>query len=567
MRKIILSLALLSSLTTQAQLQNWEVVPPVNPVTTLSGSFAELRRNHFHGGLDFRTGGAENKPIYAIGDGYVSRITISARSYGKLAYVTHPNGYTTLYAHLNGFVPKLDSIIKAKQYEKRSYEIDILLSPTEYPVAKGEQFAISGNTGSSGGPHLHFEVRRTDDNSLQNPLKLNKYFKIQDNKNPKILGVKLYGLNGGLINNQSEMRINTFMTKKKVKTLQNGTNINAWGEIGFSVKANDYMTGTGFTHTPRALKLYVDNKLISDIYIDNIKFSDCRALNSLIDYQQYAKNREFFMKSFRDQNNPLNIYGEAYNEGKVNINEERDYQVKYVVIDDFGHSDSISFTIHGVKAEIKPVEHDCNNFLAAGECHFFDKKNFLMYFPANATYADFEPNYEEIPTTKYYSSIFQIGEYDMPLHSFCDISLKVERDSSIKDKKKLFIAKLSKNNLIGGSAGGKYVDGFLVGKTNTFGKFAVAVDNTKPIITPVHTKGLKNYPVLVFKIADGLSGIARYDGYIDDEWVLFEHDAKTRTIRYRMDPKRVKQNQNHKFKLVVTDFCGNSSSYEKNIYW
>lgn len=150
MRKIILSLALLSSLTTQAQLQNWEVVPPVNPVTTLSGSFAELRRNHFHGGLDFRTGGAENKPIYAIGDGYVSRITISARSYGKLAYVTHPNGYTTLYAHLNGFVPKLDSIIKAKQYEKRSYEIDILLSPTEYPVAKGEQFAISGNTGSSG---------------------------------------------------------------------------------------------------------------------------------------------------------------------------------------------------------------------------------------------------------------------------------------------------------------------------------------------------------------------------------------------------------------------------------
>ena len=567
MRKLFLFFFLFISLLGQAQLQNWVVAPPVNPVTTLSGSFAELRRNHFHGGLDFRTGGAENKPVYAISDGYVSRITISARSYGKLVYITHPNGYTTLYAHLNGFVPELDSIVKAKQYEKRSFEIDLILSPTDYPVKKGEQFAISGNTGSSGGPHLHFEVRKTEDNSLQNPLKLNQYFKIQDNKKPRIFAVKLYGLNGGSVDNLSEKRFNTIMTKTKEKTLRNGNNIKAWGDVGFSVKANDYMTGTGFTHTPRNMKVYVDKKLISNIYIDNIKFSDSRALNSLIDYPQYSKNGEFFIKSFCDQNHPLTIYCDAYNEGKVRVDQERDYKVKYEVIDDFGHVDSISFTIHGVKTELKPVVHNCENYLAAGENHFFDKKDFLAFIPADATYYDFIPDYQEIPTTKYYSKIFHFGDEKMPLHTFCDITLKVERDSAIQDKRKLFIAKLTPNNLIWGSAGGKYEKGFLVGKTREFGKFAVAVDNTKPIITPVHTNGLTRYPVLVFKIADGLSGIAQYDGYVDGQWVLFEHDAKTRTIRYRMDPKRVEKNKNHTFKLVVTDFCGNSSTYEKNIFW
>lgn len=567
MRKFIIALmAALSVATTNGlcQLENWEVVSPLKTNTTLSGSYAELRRNHFHGGLDFRTLNGENTPIYAIDKGYVSRITISARSYGKLAYITHANGCMSLYAHLNGFVPKLDSIVKAKQYAKQSYEIDFTLEPNEYPVTKGELFALSGNTGASAGPHLHFEIRTVEDQYMLNPLKLNKYFHFEDNKNPRIFAVKLYGLNGGSINGLTEKRFNSAMVKGQGRRLQASGNIKAWGEIGFGVKANDYMTGTHFTHTPRHLKIYADDKIISNITLENYKFSDTRALNNIIDYKHQQNTGEFFIRSFHDKNNPLDIYHGTT--GILTVNEERDYNMKYVVIDDFGNSDSISFTIRGERKELLlPIKRE-GDMITAGEGTFYDKGDFLFHFPANALYSDLYTDYKKKPSARYYSSIHSIGKKDVPLHTYCDISIKLEKDPSTIDVSKLFIAKLNENDLISGSAGGKYTDGFLIGATNALGKFAIAEDKTPPVISAVHTKGLRNYPVLVFRIGDGLSGIANIDGYIDDQWVLFEHDAKTHTIRYAIDTKKFEKGKSHAFKLIVTDYCGNKAIYSRVIF-
>ncbi len=257
MKKIFLFLLFPFQLI-QAQFEQWEIAHPLQTIVTLSGNYAELRRNHFHGGVDFRTGGMENAPIYSIDNGYVSKISISPSGYGKLAYIDHPNGYTSLYAHLNGFVPKLDSIVKARQYEKRTYAIEITLNPDEYPVKKGEQFALSGNTGSSGGPHLHFEIRKTDDYTLMNPMLLNRYFEVQDRRKPRILAVKMYGMNDrGVVSNSKERKFQAVGQAAK-RTISGGT-VNAWGEIGFAVRANDYMTGTHFTHNPRILRLYVDS--------------------------------------------------------------------------------------------------------------------------------------------------------------------------------------------------------------------------------------------------------------------------------------------------------------------
>ena len=567
MRKLIVSftaMLLSASPFSFAQLENWSVVSPLKTKTTLSGSFAELRRNHFHGGLDFRTPNGENTPIYAIDKGYVSRITISARSYGKLVYITHPNGYMTLYAHLNGFVPKLDSIVKSKQYAKRSYEIDFTLDSNEYPVEKGEQFALSGNTGASAGPHLHFEIRTTEEQYMQNPLKLNKDFQFVDDKKPRIFAVKLYGVNGGSINGSKERRFNSVIVKGKGRKLQAANNIKAWGEIGFGVKANDYMTGTSFTHTPRHLKVYADGNVISDITIDNYKYSDTRALNNFIDYSHQAKTGEFFMRSFKDKNNPLDFYHGTT--GLLEINEERDYLLKYEVIDDFGNSDTIAFTIKGERHEPILESPKTGDKITAGEGYFYDKGDFLFHFPANAIYKDLYTDYKEKGGGRYFSSIYSIGNRETPLHTFCDISIKVKKDSSDLDVSKLFIAKLNENDLIYGSAGGKYTNGYMVGMTNTLGKFAVAEDRTPPVISSVHTKGLRGYPVLVFKIGDGLSGIASYDGYIDNEWVLFEHDAKTHTIRYQIDTKKFEKGKSHSFKLVVKDYCGNTATYSKTIF-
>ncbi len=272
------------------------------------------------------------------------------------------------------------------------------------------------------------------------------------------------------------------------------------------------------------------------------------------------------MKSFADPNFPLHIYKDTKQKGVLHITEERPYVVRYEVYDDFGLMDAVSFTIQGKKTEFPKKRTNKNYFsyLRCGNSQFFEQPDFLVYFPANALYTDLELDYKKTESPKFSSSVYEFGNREVPLHSFCDITIRVTKDS--EDKSKYFIAKLNASNIITGAIGGVYVDGFMIGKTNAFGRFAVAVDKTKPGVTAVNTTELYRRPYLRFKIYDGLSGIAKYDGYIDDEWILFEHDSKSSAITYFMR-NTPKEKKNRKFKLVVTDNCGNSATYEKTIYW
>lgn len=544
-----------------------EVASPVNPVTTLSGSYAEMRRNHFHGGLDFRTGGQVNWPIYSLKDGYISHISISSRSYGEMAIIVHPDGHSTLYAHLNCFVDSIEAIVRKHQYEQQKYEVELDFAPGEIQLKKGQQFAWSGNTGSSGGPHLHFELRDTEKNTQINPFMYNHIFKFEDRRRPVIWGVKLNGIDGkGSVLGSKARKFSTTRRNNK-KTLNNG-HISVWGEIGIAIKSNDYMTGTGFTYSPRIMKLYIDSALVSQVHIKDIKIGDTRALNSFIDFAQQQTTGEFFMKFHKEKNNPLTIYDSIVGSGTFNFNEEREYKVKCEVFDDFGLKDEVCFSLFGEKRDLPPASAPSPDLIDCRKGGFFEKEDFLMYFPNNALYTDFEPNYTKrpAPSARYFSDIHTIGSKETPLHTMCDISIKIKNDT-LKDKNKYVVATINPNGTVGRTIAANYVDGFMVGKTRLLGSYAIVTDNTKPHIGALHTKKLTANPRIVLKIYDGLSGIASYNGYIDGQWVLFEYDAKTQTVFCNLRELNIERNKQHEFKFVVKDKCGNETVFSRNIFY
>ena len=267
----------------------------------------------------------------------------------------------------------------------------------------------------------------------------------------------------------------------------------------------------------------------------------------------------------KSTNSPLHLHPkQPY--GTIIIDEERPYLITYEVEDDFGNKDRVSFTINGKKTEIEPFVIDTTEYIRCGESVFFDKGSFGMRFEKNSLYEDLKHNFKADTSRRYASDIYTIGSIFDPLHTMCDISIKLNTDT-LADKRKYYIAKLNDHNIASGSAGGRYVDGFIVGKTNTFGRFAVNIDDTPPVIAPVHTNKLRSLQYIRFKIHDTQSGIDSYDAFIDDKWVLFEYDAKTQQITYWLDKRQVEEFQNHTLKMVIRDYCGNETVYTKEIYW
>ncbi len=545
---------------------------PVDFPVTLSGAFGEIRRNHFHSGIDIRTGGTEGKPVYAIADGYVSRVNISSVGFGKALYITHPNGYTSVYAHLKKFTGPIASWVEKTQYEKESFSMDTEVLPGILKVKKGEMIALSGNSGSSGGPHIHFEIRDTKTQEILDPLDFG--FMKSDRLAPIIRFVKIYPHDDrSMVNFRNQPLLTQTVGSSGKYRLKGHDTVHVTGSIIFGIETNDAGEGSLKTGVHK-IRLFLDNKLVFSQDIDRFAFSETRYVNSILDYPAYVKDGRKIQRSYLAPNNKTGIVKLAENRGILSFSSAGFHAVRYEAEDAFGHQSVVSFTLKshppapaGARPATSgsPAENPEGKLITWKNDNLYERKEMKLEIPKEAVYEDFYFSFNELaPPVEAKSPLFQIHDRNTPLHTYCQLSIRL---SSVPDKLtgKAVIASVGANGKFS-SVGGKFTGGWITARIREFGKFTVVLDTRPPIITPVNISQHKNVQkqrTIRMKISDDLSGIDTYRGTLNGKWILMDYDAKNRLLEYSFD-HRLRPGRNE-FRLVVTDAVGNSSVYSATL--
>ncbi|WP_293744330.1 M23 family metallopeptidase [uncultured Pedobacter sp.] len=529
--------------------QPLDITPPA-----LAGSFGEIRANHFHSGVDFRTNQREGYPVYAVADGYISRLRVQNSGFGQALYINHPNGFTTVYGHLQRFAPKIATIVKNLEYEKKSFEIDEFPDATLIPVHKGEIIAWSGNRGSSGGPHLHFEIRDTKTEETINP----QFFGIiiPDNIPPVIHGLYVYRLNGKTFNeNTPKQAIGISGANGSYKTV---APISLTGEVGFGIVVTDRHNGLSGTNGVYSIELEVDGKKVYTSALERFAFENSKAINSHIDYPTYLNTKRSIQKSFIEPGNPLKIYSGLVNSGRINFNDGASHQLRYIITDSKGNTSVLPFTVNAGAATATVPIIPSGTIFPYNKTNEFTTDDIKVFFPLGTLYSDLNFTYKKLPkpTGNAWSAVHQIHNRYTPLHIGFDISIKADQLPENLRSKALIV------NANGSSQGGFFENGYVKARPKNFGSFYIAIDTIAPRISPVNIsegKSMAGLSKIILKISDNLSGIKSFDGYIDGQWVLMEFDAKTATLWHSFDERT--PSGKHSFELVVTDMKENIRRY------
>ena len=558
--RIILALLLLFSISFNAQ----SIYPqdyfssPLDIPLVLSGTFAELRSNHFHSGMDIKTQQRTGLKVKAAADGYVSRIKVSHYGYGKALYITHPNGYTTVYAHLKSFAPEIEDYVKKQQYKNESYEIELFPKAQELLVTKGNLVAYSGNSGGSGGPHLHFEIRDNAERPM-NPMLFG--VDIKDSKLPTVTSIYAYPLDeNSYVNNSNKKQA------LRLIPLKNGDyiveNINAFGNIGFGIGTWDRQDLAANKNGVYNIQTFVNGSKNFELDFKRFSFDETKHINQLIDYNHFRVKRQRIQKLFR-KNNPLSIYKDIFNEGILTI-EDSTYSVFKIKVSDFKNNTS------WVTVSVKGQKNSTFNTESKEETPYY------IYANKNTTLKERSVNVTVFPETFYedFYMDFNVNADTLTLHK--DViplkkSVKISYDISKynpEDKNKLFIARLSGYKKTPYYSFTKREGDTLSTYTKTLGTFALAKDEEKPTITPINFKKgqwLSKYRFLKIKINDVVSGVSNYRATVNGKWILMEYDYKTKMLTHDFNNGVITDTKNN-LKVIVTDNVGNSSTFETIFY-
>ena len=539
--------------------QNFVMDLPIN----LSGTFGELRTNHFHSGIDIKTNRVEGLNIYSYEKGYISRIQVSTYGYGKAIYITHPDGKITVYAHLSKFSEKIQNYVKDIQYKRKKFAIKVYPKESEILIEKNEIIGYSGNTGSSSGPHLHFELR--DKNNMPvNPLKY-RNIEIIDTIIPSLKGVYYKELkynNGKLEDNYSRFKKIKFIENDNGKYLTDTIYTN--GVIGFGVNSFDLMNNSNNVYGLNKIITKINDSVNFKINFDKFSFDEWTYINTYVDYAYFKRTNEKIQKLYIENINPLNLYDRSLGDGALKLNDSKNILINYkIILFDFNNNTTV-INIPIVFTDQRKEE----IFQKKGNINIqnnLDKKIRLENYFVEFKKGTFD--YNTSLTISESNNTINIDNDTIPLRKPFTIkySLKNIDDSR---KKYLYLAMKGPKNYHYFISSEKFNDS-IIGHAKKLGKFKILTDSIPPDINFYNLKSdqwISNRKKLTIKINDNESGIKSFNGWINNKWILLEYESKKNMLTYDFEDKVNSNDSKNELVVSVKDNCGNVSMKKITFY-
>ena len=529
---------------------------PMNKTLRLSGTFGELRPNHLHAGIDIKANKGEK--ILCAGDGYVSRIKIQTGGYGKVLYISHPNGYTTVYAHMDKFTDELEAYVKRKQYQKESFTIELFPQANQFSFQKGEYIGRVGMSGRTFGPHLHFEIRDSGSEKPINPLLFG--IKVEDTQPPKLHQIKLYAMN----QEGEEIGSKIYNLKKyhgNYRIQGDTISFGAW-RMGLGLKVYDRMNKVTNWNGIYSLEMYVDDVLYYDFAMEKFSFSETRYANAHLDHKERIKNKAYFNRCFVLPGNHLSIYG--HHGHPIELEQHLAKKIKIIARDIYQNTSQLTFW---VKRDSKIIKDDrsFNYFLPYNEKNKIENASLKLFFPKNALYENLYMEYQAFPdqSSGIYSSVHHIHKNTTPLQKAIKISI-LPNQMPENLRKYAFIARCEDDNQIV-NCGGKWNVDFLTTKIAQFGEYCIMIDTVKPYILPENYQyNMRGKKTMSFQIKDDIDtgryakGL-KYRCTVDNQWILMKYDPKKNSLTYTFDEKI--SHGKHQIHIQVTDPVGNERNF------